>query len=544
MGNMNYTAEITHIPLFGAEVCPGLFISPAFSHLFPLLSTDLNQIAYQYRSATKDSKPLEELKDVEMHHLPEKLQFELKSLASGLHALLQCIDVREDVYFIGNTSRLVATELDVYPPARARRKTVQNRASLVLIDRSLDLATCVTHQLDTLLDKLLNTLPALPGHQTDRLVDVHSLTNVICTNQFARVILPGSLSPTSCSSQPTHLLPLVHKKLKEAILDVNRKLVEAASAEKLPINLSGRPGRVTADQLESTASLFKGKYPLIMKHLDLLQVSMATSQALKHPSSSKNDTAVLIEKNLTQTIADYVDDTTPSAIALLSKLILKEMTKPANERNLTLDDVLCLITYMYAVSDGECGDEEEEKTLREQFVKWILDDTDNLPPLVRQIVGDTVNSSILADLIERLWEKLDAVATARSDLQQFRSVLDPGDDMTPTSVKSLARQILEKIVDPSKPDLSDIECKSGGLKDLLKSGFGFFKGSGKPRPGDTPLLLLFFIGGVTAGEVKQIKEVVDKAKPQFEVLVGATRLSNKDTTLESLFVADNINFNS
>lgn len=45
----------------------------------------------------------------------------------------------------------------------------------------------------------------------------------------------------------------------------------------------------------------------------------------------------------------------------------------------------------------------------------------------------------------------------------------------------------------------------------------FFKGSGKPRPGDTQLLLLFFIGGVTAGEVKQIKEVVDKAKPQFEV---------------------------
>lgn len=77
---------------------------------------------------------------------------------------------------------------------------------------------------------------------------------------------------------------------------------------------------------------FRGKYPLIMKHLDLLQVSMATSQALKHPSSSKNDTAVMIEKNLTQTIADYVDDTTPSAIALLSKLILKEMNKPANER--------------------------------------------------------------------------------------------------------------------------------------------------------------------------------------------------------------------
>lgn len=40
-------------------------------------------------------------------------------------------------------------------------------------------------------------------------------------------------------------------------MDVNRKLVETASAEKLPLNLAGRPGRVTAEQIESTVTLFK-----------------------------------------------------------------------------------------------------------------------------------------------------------------------------------------------------------------------------------------------------------------------------------------------
>ena len=41
-------------------------------------------------------------------------------------------------------------------------------------------------------------------------------------------------------------------------MDVNRKLVETATAEKLPLNLGGsRLGRVSADLLDSTLSAFK-----------------------------------------------------------------------------------------------------------------------------------------------------------------------------------------------------------------------------------------------------------------------------------------------
>ena len=40
-------------------------------------------------------------------------------------------------------------------------------------------------------------------------------------------------------------------------MDVNRKLVETAAAEKLPLNLSARPGRVTADQINTTLELFR-----------------------------------------------------------------------------------------------------------------------------------------------------------------------------------------------------------------------------------------------------------------------------------------------
>ncbi|CAG5135876.1 unnamed protein product [Candidula unifasciata] len=539
MGNMNYTSEVIHVPLFCAEVCPGFVIAPAFSSMFPLLQSDVKQIAYQYSSCHMETKKMAALEDLELLHLPDNLQVQIQLLASGLHAWLQGMDVREDIFSIGNTSRLVATELDSYPPARARRKTVQNRASLVLVDRTLDIASAVTHQFDTLMDRIRNTLPTLQGHNNDCQVDLLELSNV-CSDSASRVVLPGSLAPTDFSRQSSHLLPLIAKKQKEALMDVNRKLVETASAEKLPLRLSARPGRITADQIDSTVALFKGKYPLMKKHLDTLQIALATSQSLKHPVSSCHDSAVVAEKNLIQAVADN-DDATPSGVSILLRLIMQEVNKPRNERNLDLDDMLCLITYLYAVADGECGDEDETRQLQEQFISWIKQDSECLSPLVKQIVGDKVTESILSDQIESVWKRLEALGDTLASFQQFKCVLDPGDAMTPASTRGLLRQIVEKIVDPGKPELLDVEYKSGGLKDLLKSGFGFFKGSGKPRPGDAPLLILFVVGGITAGKVKQIRDVVDKAKPQFEVIIGSTRLSSIDATLGSLFIADNIN---
>ena len=37
----------------------------------------------------------------------------------------------------------------------------------------------------------------------------------------------------------------------------------------------------------------------------------------------------------------------------------------------------------------------------------------------------------------------------------------------------LVKQILEKILDPSRPDIPDVEFRSQGFKDFLKTGFGY-----------------------------------------------------------------------
>jgi len=45
--------------------------------------------------------------------------------------------------------------------------------------------------------------------------------------------------------------------LQEALMEVNRQIIEAASQSNLPVALSGRPTKVTAEQINSTVKLFR-----------------------------------------------------------------------------------------------------------------------------------------------------------------------------------------------------------------------------------------------------------------------------------------------
>ena len=54
-------------------------------------------------------------------------------------------------------------------------QTAQRKASLLLVDRTLDIASVIGHFHETLLDKMTSVLARLPGHNTDIAVDMSSL---------------------------------------------------------------------------------------------------------------------------------------------------------------------------------------------------------------------------------------------------------------------------------------------------------------------------------------------------------------------------------
>lgn len=46
----NYTSEVLHLPIFHASPLSGVFLTPAFTSLFPLLESDVKRIELLYNA--------------------------------------------------------------------------------------------------------------------------------------------------------------------------------------------------------------------------------------------------------------------------------------------------------------------------------------------------------------------------------------------------------------------------------------------------------------------------------------------------------------
>ncbi|KAL4237716.1 Sec1 domain-containing protein 2 [Mactra antiquata] len=536
MGNMNYTAEVFHMPLSTVSLGNSVFLMPGYTKLFPLVESNLHQIELIYNSkhSKSEMKDFDSLKNLDFQSLPKQLQIFYKCFISSIDSLLNDLNVREDIFSIGCTSGMLATELESYLPARTRRKTMTDKASLVLIDRTLDLSSVCSYNTETLMDRIQQVLPRLPGHVTDINIDMSPLCQVQ-SGYGEQTVSSGCLANQTGSQ--VHIQTLIAGKQKEALMDVNRQLIEAATDCDLPVSLKGKPTRVTAEQLNSTLNLFKGKYKEIAKHLDWLQVAMATTQTLSSPLMSHCDEMISVEKSLLQGLAD------PDGPEALSQIKWMLHKKTAENWTYSLDDILTILVYVYSLAGDKMLDcDDEEMALQEALVERIMLQKSELSPLMKSIVGDgIIDRSILSDLLEDLWEKLSAIAVARQHLQQFNSVLDPGSAVSPAFQNAMLKQLVAAILDPMKQELPDLEYKSAGLKDKLKSGFGLFRGISKPRPNDLPLMILFIVGGVNSTEVKQIKDIINQYKPDTQVIIGSTRLINPKDIVEAVLCMNNVN---
>ncbi|XP_060569466.1 sec1 family domain-containing protein 2-like [Ruditapes philippinarum] len=537
MGNMNFTAEVFHVPLSSINLGNSLFLTPGYSRLFPLIGSDLHQIELQYNSKHEknEMRDFGTLKDVDFPSLPKELQMFYKSFISSLDTLLSDLGVKEDIFSMGYTSAILASELEAYPPAKTRRKTLSDRASVVFIDRTLDLASVTSYNTESLLDKIQQVLPRLPGHVTDVSVDMSSLCKVH-REHGAETISSGCLATQTVSQ--SHLQTLITGRNKEALMEVNRQLIEAASSCNLPVSLTGKPTRVSAEQLNATLSVFRGKYKEISKHLDWLQVSMATYQTLSNPIMHHCDEMISVEKGLLQSL---VDPDGPGALSQVLQMIQKKKEKE-DTWMYSLDDILCILVFVYSLGGSTLLSQmDEEAALQEMILDRVIQEKSQLPPLMRSIVGDIVTDrSIVSDILEDLWEKLSSISVSREHLSQFKNVLDPGSAISPASQNPLLKQLVEAMLDPDKPEIVDLEFKSSGLRDKLKSGFGLFRGVSKPRPSDHPLMILFIVGGVNCTEVKQIKDVFNHYKPGCQIMVGSTRLLSPRETVMSALCQNNI----
>uniref|UniRef100_UPI0037E9C438 sec1 family domain-containing protein 2 n=1 Tax=Semicossyphus pulcher TaxID=241346 RepID=UPI0037E9C438 len=545
MGNMNYTAEVMHAPVVFAPVSQQLVLTPTFAHLFPLLSPDLEAI----NAKRPEKKRFGSLADVDVHSLPTELQLEIKSLAAALNSVFEAIGTREESFAVGPMSRIIAGELANHPQAKNRRKTAPNKASIIFVDRTMDLTGAVGHSGDNLVEKILTVLEPLPGHVTDVQVDMLELTGLQRTPHSQNTVAPGCLAQTQSSAAQSLWEAMLTSKHKEGVMEVRRHLVETASKEKLPIKMS--MGRVTPEQLCSYVQLFRSSWGALESHCGVLQLGLATAQALRHPHLPRWDACLAFERLLLQALGDS------DFPAVLRQLL--PLMKPRGGEDSTAsgsrsgedecgpDELILLLVYLYSLadearpSDPDREEEELEKLERELIgaLTLVITRESDLSPLLQELTGcaspEELTTERAHSAVENMFETLRGLSHTRDHLKQLRSVYTASDGVHQATYRPFLRQILEEVFHPDRPECPDIEHMSGGLTDLLKTGFSMFMKVSRPHPSDNPLLFLFLVGGVTPSELRLIKEVVTAHKPGTQVLVLSTRLLRPTDIPELLF---------
>ncbi|XP_029443500.1 sec1 family domain-containing protein 2 isoform X2 [Rhinatrema bivittatum] len=535
MGNMNYTAEVMYTPVLFAPLSPHLYLAPAFASLFPLGPRELSKI----NSSRSEKKKFASLSDVDFPSLPAKLQILIKSLVSGLNQLFEYLDVREECFAVGAFSRLVAGDLAHCLHAKNRRKTAQNKAALVFIDRTLDLTGAVGHHGDNLVEKIISVLPRLPGHTNDVMVSTVDLTVLHAADENPDIVAPGCLAQPNDPAAKALWESLLSIKHKEAVMEVRRHLVEAASRENLPIKMS--MGRVTPEQLNSYIQLFKKNTKALENHCGLLQLGLATAQTLKHPQFAKWDNFLAFERLLLQNIGDLH---LPGVLNQLHPMIKSHSER--KDDDYSLDELLMLLVYIYSVVEEiplQKDLDVAEDQIKKAFVQVFCSEPE-LSSLLQKITGCESSPELTFQktkfAVDEIFKSLREITKARTHMKQFNSVYISGSSTRQASYKPLLKQVVEEIFHPDRSDCADIEHMSAGLTDLLKTGFSMFMKVSRPHPSDHPLLILFVIGGVTVSEVKMVNDLLATHKPGVQVIVLSSKLLKPLDIPELLFATDHL----
>jgi len=529
MGNKNYTVEVLYIPMCGVSVCPELFVVPSLSDLFPLMESDLTVSFPRDKKQQKPDKQMvvDSMSALEYVNLSPYSKNSVKELVYFLHSLCEKMNVKDDIFYMGDFSRVIATELCNLYQARNRRKTATNKISIMLVDRTLDLATATSFTSETLLDSILMTLHRLPGHTNDVCVDVSPLcTAHSCFEGDSPAVFPGCLAHPQDADCVNILSAMLLKKPKKCLMDINQVLVKRVTRESLPLNV--KPGVVTTDTIDTHITSLKSKPALLLRHSAVLQQSLAAIQALQSSRSHKCDDLLGLQTLLTHGLGakgSHVNKESAPAAQIL------QLIKTRRDRAISIEDIILLLVHIYSLSNDPFSPDKDDK-IQAAVSEAMAVDMKTLSDTLIRSIRPPVDELSIHSATQVIFNKLRAIGKARAHLRKYRELLIPTTQLEPASRQSLLGKVMRDVLDPTVPVTSDIEYKVVTMKEKFKSGFGQFLGITKPKPSDSQVFLLFVVGGITAGEVKVIREAATNIKTCPQVIIGSTRLLQPFDTLD------------
>jgi len=524
MGNKNYTVEIVYFPVFISPLIRETFFTPGFKCLYPLLENDFESCQGLWK-VFNQNQPLPSGEGSQYEVYPQELKNQIRQLIANLHSLFGSLMIKEDIWSVGPYAKCVGEELESWLPARNRRKTAQGTVSLILVDRTLDLAgTVVSAGGESVLSNMLQAHQPLEGHTFDVSVDLSKLL---------RVSSPQAFAPSSLGHAGSFTNEEEDTQLRDIIFSSEKRVLS-----NLQTSLSKQSPRKSENRTSTSVSSVQNLSHSIAEYEEDLEAVMANlptvSRAQAFINSSRNQD-IVHRKRLQSLAAQFTREIQLSSTGVLEQIT--ELVLGRGDSSLSLVDIIRLLVYIYSTPSPDFQFREDEaERLKSVLGEEILREgkENNLDPLIlnlaREEGGEAEMDELVAlNTVNRIWRRLEALLTYRQNIKKYPSLIDENG-----MYSGFLQQLLGDIYHPNRIDVPDLHYHAGGLGAILRSGLGWLGASNtKQHPRQNPWVLVFVLGGVTPLEIKQLQSVVEGT--ESKLTISSTAIINNYSSLELLF---------
>jgi hypothetical protein len=559
-----------------------VFWLPACSDVWPVY--DITQLDAQGKVTVELLRPEQR----------RALKCLVHTLHSTLHTLRRVKLSALDCYALGPTAELIGHELlalidnanssssfgsVLSSSSLDTAENVATSASLLLLDRTLDLVPLCLQGLDNVLDTLSFFSASVSASSSLSSLSPYMpcVRDLLATPPFPlpslRAAMPRVSFSPSTLSVPL-LFALVYKRPKDVLQEVRKLLSEVMQT------VEGAGSLAPSASLSALCAAYRhltAAYPTVVyKHTTTWQLIAAALYALLKRDT--DETLLHFQHSLRLLLTRDATATATPVSRLLEHchhILESERLSPSNtSTTFSLANFLMLFTLAASLADSAWS-RDDIKAAKSFLVQWILrhpqrdalsvrllepvqalltmhltsearQDTDSSMPSEqspwhsresRETTTDKVATQqlrlALEDLVELWIDRLSQLSRLRSTLQDYRSLYRnvPHSKSMQTYVP-LVRRVMEHILlERGGSDLRDLKKLSTSLKGLLKTGFSRLGLQAKPRPTDNKLIILFVIGGLTCGELRDIKEsltdfyTLAHHNTQYRFLVGTTQFA-------------------
>ncbi|XP_046404379.1 sec1 family domain-containing protein 2-like [Ischnura elegans] len=549
--------EVLYLPLFainfGGEK-NHILLTPPFLNLFPYFQTDASKSSKSAKTHPGKKGPHANQPNaiLDDSSLPKDTRLAMVHLADSLHYLLNKISGRTEVYSLGHYSNLIAGEIsrrkaESWSHLSVHGGDVALDASLILVDRTLDVATPCSHGSSALLDRIMASLPRLPGHTTDVAIDTTPLRHPKKAGVNVVGYPVGSLATASVPGEKTtgqgELLDLLAggRRQKEIILGLHRQIVSAAISSKVR-TAAPKAERITPKVIEGLVEEFAGHPTAVQSYGTLLQHSLCVSQALAHPVSQMFDYMSGAEKVLLQSLS--LEDGKSPCTTEKTKEILSQvemMIRSRHDRGFTMNELLALLVHLFALPLATIDYSSLKTVIQEAFEDDYNDENRK----------DFSAKDASVD-VSHIFKVLESVSKARDNLKKYRTLYSQEYSQRTVTLRPLLAQLMIDVLNPTITPVPDLVCMSSvaghsaGITGLLRSSLGHLMSTARPTPpGEAKLVIVFVIGGITGEEVRLIRETLWSVKDKAAlaaapktVVVGGTQILSPDEVVKYLLAAD------